>query len=96
MDDHPLIRFVDGPSGRRARMATGRGDVWEIIATVKANNNDIAETAEYLGMETWIIEAAVAYYGAFPQEIEEFIVGNERAAAEGYAAWLAAQAVLTS
>ena len=38
MDEHPLIRFADGPAGRRARL-TGTGkDVWEIIAAVRDND----------------------------------------------------------
>lgn len=34
-DLHPLIQFLDGPSGRRASLI-GRGlDVWEVIATAR-------------------------------------------------------------
>ena len=48
MDEHPLIRFAEGPAGRRARlMGTGK-DVWEVIATVRDNGGDIAEAARYL------------------------------------------------
>src|SRR5271156_7008595 len=48
MDEHPLIRFADGPAGRRARL-TGTGkDVWEVIATVRDNDGDAAEAARYL------------------------------------------------
>ncbi len=43
MDEHPLIRFADGPAGRRARL-TGTGkDVWEIILVVRDNGGDAAE-----------------------------------------------------
>ena len=43
MDEHPLIRFADGPAGRRARI-TGTGkDVWEVIAVVRDNDGDPAE-----------------------------------------------------
>src|SRR5215472_6910306 len=47
-DAHPLIQFLDGPSGRRASLA-GRGlDVWEVIATIRDNNGSIAQAADYL------------------------------------------------
>src|SRR5207249_6559517 len=38
MDEHPLIRFADGPSGRRARLVRTGKDVWEIITAVRDNN----------------------------------------------------------
>jgi hypothetical protein len=42
-DAHPLIQFLDGPSGRRASLL-GRGlNVWEVIATVRDNNGPMAE-----------------------------------------------------
>src|SRR6202034_1142265 len=48
MDEPPLIRFTEGPAGRRARlMGTGK-DVWEVIATVQDNGGDLAEAARYL------------------------------------------------
>jgi hypothetical protein len=42
MDEHPLVRFADGPAGRRARL-TGTGkDIWEVIAVVRDNDGDAA------------------------------------------------------
>jgi hypothetical protein len=64
-DAHPLIQFLDGPSGRRASLL-GRGlDVWEVIATIRDNNGSIAEAAEYLQIPAGLVEAAVAYYGEY-------------------------------
>ena len=43
MDDHPGIRFVDGTLGRRpAVLGTGL-DVWEIVETIRANDDSIVE-----------------------------------------------------
>jgi uncharacterized protein (DUF433 family) len=76
-DEHPLIQFVDGPSGRRAGLV-GRGlDVWEVIATVADNDGSIAEAAEYLQIPAGLVEAAVAYYGQYREEIDEEIALNE-------------------
>lgn len=94
MDDHPLIRFVDGPAGRRARLVGTGFDVWEVVAAVKDNGGDIAETAAYLQLALGLVQAAVAYYGAFVVEVDEWIERNEQEAAEARAGWLAGQAAL--
>jgi len=94
--DHPLVRFVEGPSGRRAALV-GRGlDVWEVIATVRDNKNDLAETASYLGIPRGLVEAAVNYYGEYREEIDEEIALNQAEWERGYAAWEAGQRALAS
>ncbi len=93
MDEHPLVRFVDGPAGRRARLVTGP-DIWEAIATVRDNAGDVAEAASYLKLPLGVMQAAVTYYGAFRDEIDEWIESNERETAEAHAAWLAGQTAL--
>ncbi|MDX6718565.1 MAG: hypothetical protein QOJ63_819 [Solirubrobacteraceae bacterium] len=94
MDEHPLVRFVDGPAGRRARLAGTGSDVWEVIAVVKDSDGDIAETASYLQLSLGLVQAAVTYYGAFVDEIDEWIERNEREAEHAHEAWLAGQAAL--
>jgi hypothetical protein len=94
MDEHPLVRFVDGPAGRRARVVGTGGDVWELVAAVKDNDGDIAGTAAHLGMSIGLVQAAVTYYGAFASEIDEWISRNETLADEAHAAWQAGQAAL--
>lgn len=94
MDEHPLIRFAEGPAGRRARLTGTGSDVWEVIAAVNDNGGDVAEAAEYLRMALGLVQAAVVYYGAFPAEIDELIERNEREVAEAQRAWLMGQAAL--
>lgn len=85
-DAHPLIQFLDGPSGRRASLI-GRGlDVWEVIATVRDNGGSIAEAAAYLPVPTGLIEAAVSYYGEHREEIDREIELNEAEYERGRAA----------
>jgi uncharacterized protein (DUF433 family) len=94
MDEHPLIRFTDGPAGRRARL-TGTGkDVWEVIAAVRDNGGDAAEAARYLEVPLGLIQAAITYYGAYTGEIDQWIESNDQEAAEAHAAWLAGQAAV--
>lgn len=94
MDEHPLIRFVDGPAGRRARLGGTGSDVWEVIAAVRDNGGDIAKTAGHLCLALGLVQAAVVYYGAFTAEIDEWVDRNEREAADAHGAWLAGQAAL--
>jgi uncharacterized protein (DUF433 family) len=76
-DAHPLIHFLDGPSGRRASLI-GRGlDVWEVIATVADNDGSTKEAAAYLEIPAGLVEAAVSYYGEHHEEIDEEIALNE-------------------
>ncbi len=94
MDEHPLVRFAEGPAGRRARLVGTGKDVWEVIAAVRDNDGDVAETARYLEMPLGLVQAAVAYYGAYPVEIDQWIDLNEQEAAEAHAAWTAGQAAV--
>lgn len=85
-DSHPLIHFVDGPSGRRASLV-GRGlDVWEVIATVRDNRGSQADAAEYLGVPLGVVQAAAAYYGEYRSEIDDEISRNDADYSSGLAA----------
>ena len=95
MDENPLVRFADGPAGRRARLVGTGKDVWEVIATIRDNDNDLHEAAEYLQLPLGLVQAAVAYYGAYTSEVDELIADNERMAEEARAAWVAGQTALT-
>ncbi len=91
---HPLIQFLDGPSGRRASVV-GRGlDVWEVIATIRDNDGSIALATEYLQVPTGVVEAAVAYYGEYRDEIDREIEVNEAEYERGRAAAAAGERAL--
>ena len=71
-DEHPMITFRDGPTGRRAGLITGP-DVWEVamwiddLPTVK----DPAQTLAKDGVVTRAqIDAALQYRAAYPDEIQ--------------------------
>jgi uncharacterized protein (DUF433 family) len=95
-EDHPLVRFIDGPSGRRAALV-GRGlDVWEVIATARDNESDLFATASYLEIPQGLVEAAVNYYGEYREEIDAEIALNQAEWERGYAAWEAGKEALAS
>jgi uncharacterized protein (DUF433 family) len=92
MDEHPLVRFADGPAGRRARLVGTGKDVWEVIAVVRDNHGDPAAAARYLEIPLGIVQAALSYYGAYTGEIDEQISANDDETAAAHAAYLAGQA----
>jgi uncharacterized protein (DUF433 family) len=94
MDEHPLIRFAEGPAGRRARLVGTGKDVWEVIAVVRDNDGDAAETARYLEIPLGLVQAAITYYGAYRDEIDQWIEANEQEIADARAAWTAGQAAV--
>jgi hypothetical protein len=93
MDDHPLVRFADGPSGRRARLLGGP-DVWEVVAVARDNDGDLSETASYLELSLGLVQAAASYYAAYPQEVDERIELGRREARDAHSAFLAARDAL--
>jgi hypothetical protein len=76
-DAHPLVQFLDGPSGRRASLIGSGLDVWEVIATVRDNAGSIEEATAYLEIPGGLLQAAVAYYGEYQAEIDSEIELNE-------------------
>jgi hypothetical protein len=50
-----------------------------------------AETARYLEIPLGLVQAAISYYGAYRDEIDQWIDANEQQAAEAHAAWTAGQ-----
>jgi len=82
---HPLVRFVDGPTGRRARLIPGP-DVWEVVSFIQRStatgDAKAAHAADWFAISGTQVEAALAYYGAFHAEIDERISLNEQVQAE--------------
>lgn len=70
-DEHPLITFRDGPTGRRAGLVGGP-DVWEVAMWVD-ELSDEADPVAALAAESVLtraqVEAALRYRAAYPDEI---------------------------
>lgn len=94
MDEHPMVRFADGPGGRRARIVGTGMDVWEIVAVVRDNDGDVQAAVDYLEMPLGLVQAAVSYYGAYPDDIDEWIDLNEREVRQAHGSWLGGQAAV--
>jgi hypothetical protein len=61
---------------------------------VRDNDGEERAAADYLEIPLGLIQAAVAYYGAYPSEIDEWIELNASESEAVPAAWLAGQAAL--
>jgi hypothetical protein len=85
-DEHPLITFRDGPAGRRAAVVGGP-DVWAIVMWLEdlPEGQDRARvlSAEQ-GISRALIDAAIRYCEAYPDEVEARIAlhRHETAAAD--------------
>lgn len=55
---------------------------------------DAAGAARYLEIPLAFVQAAITYYGAYQDEIDQWIEANEEEAAEASAAWSAGQAAV--
>lgn len=74
----PGIAFGEGVSGRRARIAGTGIEVWEIIANYKSVDKDFKRLITIYHWLTEIqLRAALAYYTAYHDEIEDLIARNE-------------------
>ena len=94
MARHPLITFVDGPSGRRAHAIGCPGDVWEVVSALRGDGVTPESLAEALGCPLGSIQASLVYYGEYRDEIDSWVAANDREYEEGKAAWLRAEASL--
>lgn len=79
-DEHPMITFRDGPTGRRAGVVGGP-DVWEVAMWLDglATEHDPAGVlAEESALTRPQIDAAQRYRAAYPAEIEARIELHHR------------------
>lgn len=70
-EEHPLVTFRDGPTGRRAKLIDGP-DVWEIAMWVE----DLADEADPVAallresdLSRSQVDAALRYRNAYPEEV---------------------------
>ena len=89
-----MITFRDGAAGRRAAIVGTRLDVWQVIDTLRASSNSVAETAAYFEIpEPWV-QAAVRYYVAHPEDVDEFAERVKAAAERERELWERQQTML--
>jgi hypothetical protein len=71
-DEHPMITFRDGPTGRRAGLIAGP-DVWEVAMWIE-DLGLVDDPATELASDGTVtrpqIDAALAYRAAYPDEVQ--------------------------
>lgn len=68
----PGIVFADGPTGRRARVEGTGIDVWEVITEYRVTGESWDRLREaYHWLSENQLRAALSYYAAYPDEINE-------------------------
>ncbi|MDZ7734263.1 MAG: hypothetical protein U5R31_15355 [Acidimicrobiia bacterium] len=79
----PGIVYRDGPTGRRAALVGGP-DVWEIVRAVSEakgrGETRLRSVAEAHDVPLARARLAVEFYAAYPDEIDERIEADQRAA----------------
>jgi uncharacterized protein (DUF433 family) len=93
-DAHPLIDFREGAAGRRPALVGTRLDVAHVVDTWLDSNKSIAETVEYFELPERHIRAALQYYAAFQEEVDEWRKEMHEFAEREEAAWRREQALL--
>ena len=71
-DEHPLVTFRDGPTGRRAGLIGGP-DVWEVLLWLEDLSGEPDVVGALLGESDLTraqVEAAVRYGSVYPDEIQ--------------------------
>ena len=92
---HPLIVFREGAAGlRRPALVGTRLYVWQVIDTVRAGGNSVADAATYLGLPEHHVQAAVNYYGDFTEEVDEYRAQEREFERRERERWERAQRVL--
>ncbi|WP_423922989.1 CopG family transcriptional regulator [Candidatus Poriferisodalis sp.] len=90
MEAHPGVCFRDGPSGRRAGLASGP-DVWEVVGLLRGLRGSVEEraasSAAQMGLTSAQVRAAGCYYVEFTDEIDSELAHNDEAAEREMAGW---------
>lgn len=99
METHPAVMFRVGPRGRRAALAAGP-EIVDVIGALIGGDVPVdqrrSRAARLLNVSPDAVDAALAYYADFTDEIDEELAQRARAAQEAEAAWARQQALLES
>ena len=97
MESHPMVVFRDGPSGRRAALAGGP-EVADVIGAIVGGDVPVAErktrAASVMGISEAAVDAAMAYYADFTDDIDTRLADRAQAAEKAEAAWRRQQDLL--
>jgi hypothetical protein len=94
---HPAVIFRDGPAGRRPVMVGGP-DLIDVVGAIVGGDVPTDErrerAAEMLGVTVGLVDAAMAYYAEFTDEVEQLMAELANDAVVAEAAWRRQQELL--
>jgi len=97
-DAHLQVIFRPGPGGRRP-VLIGGPEVADVVGAVVRGDVPVEDrrrrAGELLGIEEALVDAAIAYYADFTEEIDDLLEARRQAAEAAEAAWRRQQALLT-
>jgi uncharacterized protein (DUF433 family) len=96
MDEHPHVSFRDAALGRRATLIGTRLDVWQVIQTLRNHDNSVEQAADYLSLPVSKVRAALRYYAAYRDEVDDIAELELGFAERAQAAWRAEQELLAT
>lgn len=99
MENHPLIHFRQQTTGRYPALVGGPLVVWVVDMLIGGDvptEQRRARTADLMNLSLAQVDAALAYYAEFTDEIDEDIAERKRISAEMEAAWLREQELLAT
>lgn len=67
------IEFRDSAAGRQAWIKGRRVPVWMVVTIAQGYRNSVKKTARHLQMPEELVQAALHYAAAFPEEIRDAI-----------------------
>lgn len=87
---HPLVTFRDGVAGRRPALIGGP-DLAEVVDGIVGGDvlpvARVERASELFGLRRAEVDAVLAYYAEFADEIDDEIAANRRVASEAEARW---------
>ncbi len=85
-----MVVFRDGPSGRRPALAAGP-EIVDVIGAIVGGDVPVderkARAAEVHAITEVLVDAAMAYYSDFTEEIDGLLEDRARVADEAEASW---------
>ena len=97
MEEHPAVCFRDGPAGRRA-VLVGGPEVADVVSALIGGDVPVEErrsrVAEMMCLRESLVDAALAYYAEYTEEIDAEIAARQLAADKQEQLWMRQQALL--
>lgn len=97
MEAHPSVVFREGPSGRRP-VLVGGPEVVDVIGAIVGGDVPVdhrrSRTAELVGITEALVDAALAYYAEYTDEIDSELAARARLADGAEASWRRQRALL--